>query len=43
MSSKKLLRSPICWFGGKGNMAAKLLDLVPDNWKYYGDVAKRKP
>jgi len=28
------LRSPICWFGGKGNMVAKLLPLFPTHHTY---------
>lgn len=30
----KRLRSPITWFGGKGNMIAKLLPLLPDHHIY---------
>lgn len=28
------LRSPIVWFGGKGNMASKLLKLMPEHKHY---------
>ena len=28
------LRSPICWFGGKGNLLAKLLPLIPEHHIY---------
>ncbi len=28
------MRSPICWFGGKGNMVAKLLPLIPRHHIY---------
>lgn len=31
---KKLLRSPIGYFGGKGNLVSKLLQYVPKH-KYY--------
>jgi len=29
-----MMRSPICWFGGKGNMVAKLLPLLPPHKIY---------
>lgn len=31
---RKRLRSPIVWFGGKGNMVAKLLPLIPPHRIY---------
>jgi DNA adenine methylase len=34
MKQVKRLRSPICWFGGKGNMVAKLLPLIPPHHIY---------
>lgn len=34
MKKAKRLRSPICWFGGKGNMVAKLLPLIPPHHIY---------
>lgn len=37
MVKRSLLRSPIVWFGGKGNMVAKLLPLVPPH-KVYVEV-----
>lgn len=33
-SPTKRLRSPITWFGGKGNMTAKLLPLIPRHTTY---------
>jgi len=32
--TKPRLRSPIFWFGGKGNMVAKLLNLIPPHEHY---------
>lgn len=29
-AKKERLRAPVQWFGGKGNMLAKLLPLVPE-------------
>lgn len=34
-ATKERLRAPVQWFGGKGNMLAKLMRLVPDGGKPY--------
>lgn len=31
----KGLRSPICWYGGKGQLVRYLVDLVPSEYSYY--------